>query len=330
VETQTMNQDLQLVIDQMDDFSLQGVPYFFLIDFEMQKPIFYTLDSLPKDIWIETPLYSTPHQASHKKDPIVLNPNPINFSDYRKGFDKVMAGIKYGNSYLTNLTYRTELLNFDHDLSDIFSLAKANYKLKYRDEFVVFSPEPFVTIDHDIISTFPMKGTRQAKSIMDGKYLLEDKKEQAEHATIVDLMRNDLSQVARSVKVEDYRYFEIIKSKSSDLFQTSSKITGELTDAFRQKYGSLISSLLPAGSVSGAPKSKTLEIIKSAEQRPRGYYTGVFGIFDGRQLHSSVLIRFIEKDHDRFFFRSGGGLTSQSNCYDEYQELIQKIYVPIH
>lgn len=325
-----MNQELHKVLDRMDDLSMQGIPYFFLIDFEMQKPIIYQLDSLPDNIWIDTPIYSTSHSKHHIKKPITLNPIPLNFSEYQKGFDEIISGIKYGNSYLTNLTYQTELLNFDHTLSEVFLNANAQFKLKYLEDFVVFSPEPFVTVEHEIISTYPMKGTRQAKSMMDGKYLLDDKKEQAEHATIVDLMRNDLSQVARSVKVEDYRYFEIIKSKSKELFQTSSKITGMLTESYRFKYGSLISTLLPAGSVSGAPKLKTIEMIRNTELGPRGYYTGVFGIFDGSQLQSSVLIRYIENIDGKFYFRSGGGITSQSKCSDEYQELIQKIYVPIH
>jgi len=326
-----MNQALQAVIDQMDDFSLRGIPYFFLIDFEMEKPVIYRLETMPDDIWIETPLYSSQHDANQGISPIVLSPDPITLAEYRAGFDKVLSGIKYGNSYLTNLTFATELLHFRHSLEEVFSLANAKYKLKYRDEFVVFSPEPFVTVDHDdSISTYPMKGTRQADSLMDGKYLLDDKKEQAEHATIVDLMRHDLSQVARSVNVEDYRYFEIIKSKSSELFQTSSKITGKLTETYRRKYGSLISTLLPAGSISGAPKVKTLEMIKQAESGPRGYYTGVFGIFDGLQFQSSVLIRYIEQRDGKYYFRSGGGITSQSTCETEYQELIQKIYVPIH
>ncbi len=326
-----MNLDLQSVIDQMDDFSLRGIPYFFLIDYEMLKPVIFSLDEIPEDIWIETPLYATQHPSLDIDHQITLKPNPITLAEYQQGFEKILSGIRYGNSYLTNLTYATELLDFDSSLSDVFSLAKARFKLKYRDEFVVFSPEPFVMIDHDdSISTYPMKGTRRADSIMDGKHLLDDKKEQAEHATIVDLMRNDLSQVARSVKVEDYRYFELIKSEASELFQTSSKITGILTDTYRKKYGSLISTLLPAGSISGAPKGKTVEMIRAAESGPRGYYTGIFGIYDGHQLQSSVLIRYLEKRDGSYYFRSGGGITSQSTCEAEYQELIQKIYVPIH
>ena len=88
--------------------------------------------------------------------------------------------------------------------------------------------------------------------------------------------------------------------------------------------------LLPAGSICGAPKKKTLEIISKYETYERGYYTGVFGIFDGNNLHSAVMIRFIEKSDGKFIFKSGGGITSLSDPMDEYQELIDKVYVPIY
>jgi len=87
--------------------------------------------------------------------------------------------------------------------------------------------------------------------------------------------------------------------------------------------------LLPAGSVSGAPKKKTLEIIAENETDPRGYYTGVFGIFDGENVDSAVMIRYIEKSGDKLWYRSGCGITNQSECASEYKEMIDKVYVPI-
>ena len=87
--------------------------------------------------------------------------------------------------------------------------------------------------------------------------------------------------------------------------------------------------LLPAGSVTGAPKQKTVEIIKEVENYNRGFYTGIAGIYDGLSLKSYVMIRFIEKDNDKLYFKSGGGITSKSDFDKEYAELIEKIYVPI-
>jgi para-aminobenzoate synthetase component 1 len=71
-----------------------------------------------------------------------------------------------------------------------------------------------------------------------------------------------------------------------------------------------------------------LEIIKSVEDGERGYYTGIYGFFDGTNLDSAVAIRFLEKKDNSFFYRSGGGITAQSNCKEEFQELLDKIYVP--
>ena len=88
--------------------------------------------------------------------------------------------------------------------------------------------------------------------------------------------------------------------------------------------------MLPAGSISGAPKRKTVEIIREAETYERGFYTGVMGYFDGETLDSAVMIRFLEQDGDRFIFKSGGGITFQSRARDEYEEMISKIYVPIY
>ena len=86
---------------------------------------------------------------------------------------------------------------------------------------------------------------------------------------------------------------------------------------------------MPAGSISGAPKQKTLEIIEEAEKIERGYFTGIFGIFDGKELDGGVMIRYIEQHGDVLQFRSGGGITGHSNMEDEYQEMIDKVYVPI-
>jgi para-aminobenzoate synthetase component 1 len=86
--------------------------------------------------------------------------------------------------------------------------------------------------------------------------------------------------------------------------------------------------LLPAGSISGAPKVKTLEIIKNAENYERGYYTGTAFYFDGDNLDSCVLIRFIEQTEKGWVYKSGGGITIYSDARKEYQEILDKIYVP--
>ena len=174
-----------------------------------------------------------------------------------------------------------------------------------------------------------MKGTIDASISNAEEFILNDPKEKAEHATIVDLIRNDLSLVAEQVEVKRYRYIDKINTNKQDLLQVSSEITGQLPQNFREKLGNIIFALLPAGSISGAPKKKTLKIIEEVEGYKRGFYTGIWGWFDGKDLDSAVMIRYIEQNGNQLIFKSGGGITSQSDLNKEYDELIQKVYVPI-
>jgi para-aminobenzoate synthetase component 1 len=109
----------------------------------------------------------------------------------------------------------------------------------------------------------------------------------------------------------------------------SSEISGELSENWKDELGTLLISLLPAGSICGAPKKKTLEVIKEAEGTDRGFFTGIFGIFDGRELDSAVMIRYIESTENGLQFRSGGGITGRSDPREEYNEMMDKVYVPI-
>lgn len=175
-----------------------------------------------------------------------------------------------------------------------------------------------------------MKGTIDASETNAEEKILSDEKEFAEHITVVDLLRNDIGSVATDVYVKRFRYVEKISGGKKDLLQVSSEITGNLPEEWESSIGTIMTRLLPAGSVTGAPKKKTVEILKSAEYFPRGFYTGVFGYFDGESLDSAVMIRFIEKHGEKHYYRSGGGITIYSRPHDEYMEMIEKIYVPIY
>ncbi|WP_428024181.1 aminodeoxychorismate synthase component I [Arcobacter sp.] len=268
------------------------------------------------------------------KDELAINQSksliksPISFDEYKKKFDYIQEQILFGNSYLLNLTAKTEI-ETPLDLDEIYEKANAKFKLKYKDEFVCFSPERFVKIKKDKIYTYPMKGTIDASIANASAKILGDMKEMAEHTMVVDLLRNDLGIVAKKVRVEKFRYIDEIDAGDKKLLQVSSKISGELENNWNEKLGDILISLLPAGSITGTPKKKTVEILEKIEGYDRGYYTGVFGIFDGKSLDSSVMIRFIEKDKDgKLFYKSGGGITCDSDAYLEYQELLDKIYIP--
>jgi para-aminobenzoate synthetase component 1 len=250
------------------------------------------------------------------------------FSDYQSAFNKIQKQIRAGNSFLTNLTFPTPV-EINLTLGQVFEFSRAPYKILLDGEFVCFSPESFVTIRNGVITAYPMKGTIRASAYRAEESILEDRKETAEHNTIVDLLRNDLSMVSKEVTVKRFRYIDKIITHEGEILQVSSEISGKLPSDYNRRLGELLFALLPAGSVTGAPKTKTTALIREVEQSDRGYYTGICGIFDGENVDSAVMIRFIEIHKGKMRFRSGGGITFLSNARNEYQELIDKVYVPI-
>lgn len=300
------------------------------MDFEMKKPVAFRL----RDVQPESILYEVNGRCNYSAVPFEkkafpgFEKIPPPFDDYHRKFQTVRSHLESGNSYLTNLTIKTEVKT-GLSLREIYLSSKARYKLLFKNDFLVFSPETFIRISGGKILAYPMKGTIDA-SVPDAENkILGDKKEMAEHVTIVDLIRNDLSSVATQVQVSRFRYVEEIRTTHKNLLQVSSEITGDLPADYEQQLGDILLKLLPAGSVSGAPKCKTTEIIRLAENEERGYYTGVFGVYDGSVLDSGVMIRFIEWDGGSFYYRSGGGITVQSSSEAEYHEAIDKVYVPV-
>ena len=252
----------------------------------------------------------------------------MKFNNYYDSLQKVQDEIRAGNSYLLNLTFKTEI-ETNLSLKEIFTYSKAKYKLYFKDKFICFSPEKFIEIENNTISTYPMKGTIEADLEDAQEKILANQKEMAEHVMIVDLMRNDLGMVAKNVKVEKFRYIDKIKAGDKELLQVSSKISAELPKNWRDNLGDILDMLLPAGSITGTPKRSTVDIISRIEDYDRGYYSGVFGIFDGENLYSAVMIRFIEKEGKKLYYKSGGGITIDSDVRSEYCELIDKIYLPL-
>jgi para-aminobenzoate synthetase component 1 len=317
----------QHIFDLMNELGAQSKPFVFVIDFDGKKPLIFDLADHEELLW-KTPSSSNFIATEREEPQFSWNINPLEFEQYQKAFDAVQYHIHNGDTYLLNLTMPTPV-ETNLNLEEIFHFSKAPYKIWLKNHFVCFSPEIFVRIHDGIISSYPMKGTIDADLENAMELLLNDTKEIAEHHTIVDFIRNDLSMVATDVKVNQLMYTDRIATNRGDLLQMSSQISGQLPTNYEQSIGTIISKLLPAGSICGAPKTKTLEIIRKTEKYDRGYYTGIFGVFDGKNLDSCVLIRFLEQDGEQLTFKSGGGITFLSNCPTEYNELIRKVYVPI-
>jgi len=305
---------------------------FFLIDFNGNTYI-EDVQNL-KEIFFTFPSFCN-HSFQAGKNCKILKKEPIPFKRYKKAFDYVIEEIKKGNTYLLNLTFPTKIKT-DCNLMDIFSSSKAPFKLYYKNRFVCFSPERFVKIQNNKIYTYPMKGTIDASTPNAKEKILSNTKETAEHTMVVDLLRNDLGIIGRNVRVNKFRFTDKIKAGDKELLQVSSEIEATLPNNWHYNWIELIKQMLPAGSVTGTPKKKTVEIIKKAENYERGFYTGIFGITDEKTfLDSAVIIRYIENPLppspftlSNFIYKSGGGITIESNVYDEYNELIKKVYIP--
>ena len=369
----------QEIIDKINQLASQDEPFLFIINYQGDKAFIRLLSDInPEEclfdfegrgnlshVWKETLKEETSEKEILKEEisETTWQIEPPLYEDYERSFNIVKSNIMAGNSYLTNLTCRVPV-SCNLSLEEIFHRAKGKYKLLLRRKrtqaedkahlkeenieenltpFVCFSPETFVRIKGGRIYSYPMKGTLDASLPNAEKLLMEDRKEAAEHATIVDLIRNDLSRVAEDVRVDKYRYVDVLHTNKGDILQTSSEISGRLPEDYPQHLGEILDAQLPAGSITGAPKDKTMQIIHEAEGYDRGFYTGIMGIYDQGELNSAVMIRFVEEEASPsktekgknsevsrdLYFKAGGGITSKSDCRKEYEEVIQKIYLPI-
>lgn len=378
----------QEIIDKINRLASQDEPFLFVINYQGDKAFIRQLSDInPEECLFDFEgrgnlSHAWKETLKEETSEITWQIEPPLYEDYERSFNIVKSNIMAGNSYLTNLTNRVPV-NCNLSLEEIFHRAKGKYKLLLRRKrtqaedkahlkeeaqnkahlkeenieenltpFVCFSPETFVKIKGGRIYSYPMKGTLDASLPNAEKLLMEDRKEAAEHATIVDLIRNDLSRVAEDVRVDKYRYVDVLHTNKGDILQTSSEISGRLPEDYRQHLGEILDAQLPAGSITGAPKDKTMQIIQEAEGYDRGFYTGIMGIYDQGELNSAVMIRFIEeetspvdfeadgeknfkanegkkpKESRKLYFKAGGGITSKSDCRREYEEVIQKIYLP--
>lgn len=308
----------------------ERTPFFFLIGYDSSDSYIVPLEELDGDIRFEMDGFTSRGESMPRtRKPLRFKKDPAPFSVYKEKFDALQQEIAAGNTYLANLTMPTPVAS-NCTLYELYLDARAPFKLYFKDRFTVFSPERFIRINHDTIETFPMKGTIDAALPDAEETILNDPKELAEHTMVVDLLRNDLSIVARQVRVERFRYTETLKTAEKTLIQVSSHITGKLEPGWHTRLGDILLPLLPAGSITGTPKKKTVEILRHIEGYERGYFSGVFGYFDGYALDSSVMIRYIERDGDNLVFKSGGGITTDSDAKKEYDELVDKVYVPIY
>ena len=195
------------------------------------------------------------------------------------------------------------------------------------EDFRIFgsSPEAQIVIKNRKASIYPIAGTfrRTGDDKADAKLaqkLLDDPKENAEHVMLVDLARNDLSRDANNVKVESYREVQFF----SHVIHLVSKVTGDLLP--NKNTIRMVADTFPAGTLSGAPKHKALQLINKYEQNQRGIYGGCIGFlgFNGDFNHAIIIRSFLSKNN-KLFYQAGAGIVDKSVDENERQEVFNKL-----
>ena len=253
---------------------------------------------------------------------------------YAESFDRVQEQLRAGNSYEVNLTYREDLGEADDPLATYLRLRATNPApyaglLRHRGTHLLSSsPERYATVDRDrLLETKPIKGTtpRGATTEDDERLrtsLATDPKSRAENLMIVDLLRNDLSMVCEVGTVEVPSLMAV--ESYASVHQLVSTVRGRLRDEVTTVDA--LKALFPAGSMTGAPKLRTMEIIDEVEQTPRGLYAGAFGWIcaDGR-ADLGVVIRSLYSGIDGVWrVGTGGAITVRSDVDEEWAETLWK------
>lgn len=263
-----------------------------------------------------------------------------NFSNesYLAEISDIKKMIAEGDFYQTNLTRKFfgKLDIKDKSPSAYFSLfarlckiSPANYSsfLSFKKNYIISaSPELFLDLDENgIVKSRPIKGTsaRSQDDLQDEKNksdLQNSPKERAENLMIVDLVRNDLSRVCKAGSVEVKNLFEVISYKT--IHHMVSEIVGQVDEKFSAL--DVIKACFPAGSMTGAPKVKAMQVVAKKEKLNRGIYSGAIGLIGGEEVKLSVVIRTLICFSDDFEFQVGGAITFDSDEQKELEEIFNK------
>lgn len=262
-------------------------------------------------------------------------------SEFRRLFDKeqycamVEKAKRYiyeGDIFQVVLSNRLDA-DFEGSLFDAYRVLRATNPSPYMFffssddmEIAGASPETLVKLENGVLHTFPLAGTRPrgATDEQDKQLeaeLLRDEKELSEHNMLVDLGRNDIGKISKFGSVEVEKYMSI--ERYSHVMHIGSTVRGEILDS--KSALDAVDAILPAGTLSGAPKLRACEIINELENNKRGVYGGAVGYIDFRgNLDTCIAIRLAFKKNGRVFVRSGAGIVADSVPENEFNECINK------
>ncbi|MBN1794539.1 MAG: aminodeoxychorismate synthase component I [Candidatus Omnitrophica bacterium] len=262
-----------------------------------------------------------------------LHPS-LSFSQYAHAIERIKSFIEQGLTYQVNFTFQY-LFSFAGSPFSLFSDLLKKQPVSYASflnirnySIVSISPELFFKKCGETVIVKPMKGTAQRGRFMredeDRKRELESSpKNRAENLMIVDLLRNDLGRVCKTGSIKTKRLFEV--EPYHDIFQMTSTIEGHLDDAV--SYTRFLKSLFPSGSVTGAPKIKTMQLIDNLEPAPRDVYTGAIGLFcpdDSALFNVAIRTAVLDKEQGIGRMGIGSGIVYDSDAINEYEECLLK------
>lgn len=252
--------------------------------------------------------------------------------EYMKSISKLKDYIKEGHTYIANMTqkftcdYNDDPFNTYSSLRSINKAPFSAYLNLEGFQIISSSPERFLRVYNNHVETRPIKGTRprgknKEEDIKNKKELLNSEKDKSELLMIVDLERNDLSKVCKPFSVKVTELFKL--EEYATVFHLVSTIVGELNEDVSSVK--CIRECFPGGSITGAPKIRSMEIIEELEGVRRGIYTGAIGYFDLRgNCDFNIVIRTILTKDNKAYFGVGGGITIESEEEMEYDETLDK------
>jgi anthranilate synthase component 1 len=252
--------------------------------------------------------------------------------EYCRMVDKAKWHIKEGDIFQVVLSNRFEA-DFEGSIFDTYRVLRTINPSPYMFyfsgsnlEIAGASPETLVKLHNGKLFTFPLAGTRRRGATDEEdaaleKELLADEKELAEHNMLVDLGRNDLGKISKFGTVQVEKHMAILRF--SHVMHIGSTVTGE---ALEGKTGlDAINAVLPAGTLSGAPKIRAMQIINEQERNKRGIYGGAIGYLDlTGNMDTCIAIRIVYKRNNKVFIRAGAGIVADSVPESEYQECVNK------
>ena len=336
--------EVKPLLDELEAYQNEGYYAVGYVSYEAAPAFETKFQVIDGPLMSEYLLYFTVHETV-QTEPIPLTYDPITLpkswqelttaEEYKAAIEHIHHHIRQGDTYQVNYTVQLQQ-NLTADPFAIYNRlvveqnAHYNAFIQHDDVSIIsISPELFFKKDGDRLTTRPMKGTTNRgltseSDLKQAQWLAQDQKNRSENMMIVDLLRNDMNRISK-IGSEDVKSLCQVEQYST-VWQMTSTIETQLLP--NSSLSDVFQALFPCGSITGAPKIATMEIIKKVEKQPRGVYCGAIGILvpQGPSIFN-VAIRTLQMEGTKAIYGVGGGITWDSNWEAEYEETKQKAAV---